>query len=221
MAALFEKALSGCRFAYIDIGTNRGDRINDLYAYNRHKKFYNGCFPLQVPRSSVCAVGFEPNPVHFKRLQNLATGHRYLGHNVTILPFAISNETSSHRFYVDDMPQFHYWGSSLIKWKGSSNRTHQVHTISLSSLLAVLPPMQRVCVKMDAEGAEYDAIPPSVDLMCKKVDVIQLEEHPKLLRLSMKYESNWKAKAKRLRKTLQDLPTDCRMRVQMLSNSGT
>lgn len=70
---------------------------------------------------------------------------------------------------------------------------------------------------MDAEAAEYDAVPPALGSICDKVDFLQIEEHPKLLRLSEKHRVDWRAKSDHFRRVTRSLPRTCRARIEELS----
>ena len=68
--------LDGCRFVYLDVGTNIGVQIRKLFEpklYPRAKihKIFNYFFGNLTERTNagVCAVGFEPNPSHSLHLQ--------------------------------------------------------------------------------------------------------------------------------------------------------
>ena len=68
--------LDGCRYVYLDVGSNIGIQIRKLFEPAKypeasvHKIFdeYFGNLSHRN-RAGVCAVGFEPNPNHAKYLQ--------------------------------------------------------------------------------------------------------------------------------------------------------
>ena len=69
--------LDGCRFVYLDVGTNIGVQIRklfepELYPNAKIHKIFEQYFgdKKQRIRSGVCAVGFEPNPNHTLYLQS-------------------------------------------------------------------------------------------------------------------------------------------------------
>ena len=67
-------SLDGCFHVYLDVGSNVGVQVRKLF----EPSFYPGApfvnvfdkefGPVEARRKSVCAVGFEPNPHHTKRL---------------------------------------------------------------------------------------------------------------------------------------------------------
>ena len=70
-------SLDGCRFVYLDVGTNIGIQIRklfepDLYPNAKIHKIFNKYFGKINTRlhSGLCAVGFEPNPNHSPYLQS-------------------------------------------------------------------------------------------------------------------------------------------------------
>ena len=72
--------LDGCRFVYLDVGTNIGVQIRklfepELYPNAKIHKIFDRYFGdmKQRIRSGVCAVGFEPNPNHTSYLQSKIT----------------------------------------------------------------------------------------------------------------------------------------------------
>ena len=63
--------LDGCRYVYLDVGTNVGIQIRklfepDLYPNASIHKVFDQYFGNINKRTSegICAVGFEPNPSH-------------------------------------------------------------------------------------------------------------------------------------------------------------
>ena len=70
--------LDGCRFVYLDVGTNIGVQIRKLFEpelyptqnVSIHQVFdtYFGSLE-QRTKAGVCAVGFEPNPNHTMYLE--------------------------------------------------------------------------------------------------------------------------------------------------------
>ena len=61
----------------------------------------------------------------------------------------------------------------------------RVRTVSLDWLLRrhVLPAAPRfVVAKLDVEGAEYEAVPPALESLCRSVDVLLLEMHARFFK---------------------------------------
>ena len=72
------QTIDGCLHVYLDIGSNLGVQVRKLF----QPELYEGAKILQTFNdhfgevsnrndSEICAVGFEPNPEHTKRLQGI------------------------------------------------------------------------------------------------------------------------------------------------------
>ena len=83
--------LDGCEFVYLDMGTNTGVQIRKLF----EPALFPGAAVLPIfdryfgsaagrNLSAVCAVGWEPNPVHSARLAGLQAAYRRCGWRVEI-----------------------------------------------------------------------------------------------------------------------------------------
>ena len=71
-----ENILDGCRYVYLDVGTNIGVQIRklfepDLYPNATVHQLFNKYFGDINERTAhgICAVGFEPNPSHTSLLK--------------------------------------------------------------------------------------------------------------------------------------------------------
>jgi hypothetical protein len=160
--------LDGCRFVYIDMGTNIGVQIRKLY----EPQFYPDSlvFPLFARvfgsnTKEVCAVGFEANPVHDNYLKDFERYCLKRQYRVKIFTStAVSIINGSQAFYTqpNDM-LYNQWGSSLLP---NTNKTKViVPTIDVASwfkgivLTRKLPPGSpsgKIMVKTDIEG--HDSI---------------------------------------------------------------
>ena len=164
--------LRGCDAAYLDLGTNRGLKIEELL--EARPGGFLRLFPPAYRGASnrPCALGAEPNPSHAAHLRTIEDAQRAAGRRVTILNAAISNANGEATFWSDLDEQAHEWGSSLLRWnRGMSPRnSSRVRTVSLDWLLRthLLPAAPRfVVAKVDIEGAEYDAVPPAIEALCQ------------------------------------------------------
>ena len=191
-SAADDTALSGpplfrnCTSAYLDIGANKGVKIEEVLA-GRHDSFARFFNP--AGRSQLCVVGFEPNPSHTAPLRAIESRHRAAGRRVTIIPAAISDSNGQATFWSDQDFKAGEWGSSLLRWQREMTPRHTsaVRTVALDWLMrthveAAAPRL--VVVKLDIEGAEYDALPPALDTFCRSVDVLLLEMHKRFFKRS-------------------------------------
>ena len=129
--------LRGCDAAYLDLGTNRGLKIEELL--EAQPGGFLRLFPpaYRGAANRPCALGAEPNPSHAAHLRTIEDAQRAAGRRVTILNAAISNANGEATFWSDLDEQAHEWGSSLLRWnRGMSPRnSSRVRTVSLDWLL--------------------------------------------------------------------------------------
>lgn len=117
--------LDGCWDVYLDVGTNIGIQIRKLFEPEAYQ-----AAPVQATftryfgadaerrRASVCAVGFEPNPLHGPGLDELERRYASLGWRATILRAAASTTNGEANFRVHDSVaarKRHDWGASLVQ----------------------------------------------------------------------------------------------------------
>ena len=174
---------ANCTSAYLDIGANRGLHVQRVANGASFARF----FPVRAARRDVCVVGIEPNPSHTASLRRIEAEERAAGRRVTILPVAVSDTNGEAVFWSDQDYQAGEWGSSLLRWqrKMTPRKSSRVATVSLDWLLqthvlAAAP--AHVVVKMDIEGAEYDALPPALEAVCRGVDTLALEMHARFFK---------------------------------------
>ncbi len=163
-----ENFLDGCRYIYIDIGTNIGIQIRKLYQPFLYPKAL--VFPLfqQIfgnHTREVCSVGFEANPVHdsyLKQFENYCLKRKWRVKIFTSTAVSISNKNVS--FYTQPGDNiYNQWGSSLL---ADPNKTEiTVSSIDIASwfkekvLSRKIPSdlgSSRIMMKTDIEG--HDAI---------------------------------------------------------------
>lgn len=176
--------LANCSAAFLDFGANRGLKTQQLL--NGDPSSFLRFFPAD-DRRAVCALGAEPNPSHRPTLRAIEERQRAAGRRVTILDVAIASENGEATFWSDQDYQAHEWGASLLKWQREMEPKHssRVRTVSLDWLLRrhVLPAAPRfVVAKLDVEGAEYEAVPPALESLCRSVDVLLLEMHARFFK---------------------------------------
>ncbi|UJR11445.1 hypothetical protein I4U23_015624 [Adineta vaga] len=160
--------LDGCRFVYIDMGTNIGIQIRKLY---EPQLYPNSTISPLFARmfgtytKQVCSVGFEANPVHdvyLKMFENYCLRNKYRVKIFTSTAVSITNE--SQAFYTQPNDTlYHQWGSSL---QPNANKTKiMVSSIDIASwikgtvLTRKIPsglPAPKIMIKTDIEG--HDSI---------------------------------------------------------------
>jgi hypothetical protein len=108
----------GCRHVYVDMGTNIGHQVRklfqpELYAGNPTESIFRRHFGKH--RDSVCAFGFEANPAHQHRLEQLEKSMRGLGKRVHVFTStAVSVICANVTFYQDPGASTNNeWGASL------------------------------------------------------------------------------------------------------------
>ena len=93
-----DNILNGCYHIYLDVGSNIGNQIRKLFEPEKYPnapllaKFDQYFGPIENRRisspegdSMVCAVGFEPNPVHALYLKELEKEYKACGWNVKMM----------------------------------------------------------------------------------------------------------------------------------------
>ncbi|CAF1364042.1 unnamed protein product [Adineta ricciae] len=160
--------LDGCRFVYIDMGTNIGVQIRKLYEpqlYPNSSVFSLFTRIFGSRNKEVCSVGFEANPYHdeyLKDFENYCLKRHYRVKIFTSTAVSITNE--SQAFYVQSEDTlYNQWGSSLLP---NRNKTKIiVSSIDIASwirgtvLTRKIPsglPLAKIMMKTDIEG--HDSI---------------------------------------------------------------
>jgi len=102
----------GCRYVYLDCGTNLGVQIRKLFQLELYPAypaspilpFFDQYFPRDI-RHEVSAFGFEPNPAQKKRLDTLEGKYGAMGWRVDIKRLALSDRDTGPGegvdFYID------------------------------------------------------------------------------------------------------------------------
>ena len=112
--------LPECEDIYMDLGSNIGVMVRKLFEPERYpgskitNLFYKTFNHLARTGSKpgLCALGFEPNPKQYRRLQDLERNYTKRGWNAHFFPFAISDQ--------DEMVTFFTEGDSLNEDIGAS-----------------------------------------------------------------------------------------------------
>ena len=112
-----------CPFIYVDMGTNIGHQIRKLYEpklYNPNPvdtQVFQNYFPASIDRKSICAFGFEANPLHTNRLKKLEAAYLKLNYPVQIYTESACGDHKQGDvvFYRDPAAAIHNeWGASLF-----------------------------------------------------------------------------------------------------------
>ena len=108
------KWLPGCEKIFLDLGANIGVTVKKLFEPENYPKspallFFDKSYGHQWLHESInrfpkrlCALGFEPNPKHQKRLKELEARYSQKNWNVHFFPLAVSNGNGNVTFYTTD-----------------------------------------------------------------------------------------------------------------------
>ena len=210
-----------CTSVYFDAGSNIGVQIRKLYQpdwYASHAdlalktampvlhKHFEG--PLRkaqarmmrlqdeafgpTPRCHVCSVGFEPNPAHQPRLQQVQRALRAAGAGVLVVHAGLASSDGilslqgvGARGHGADMTQT---GAALSHHNNAMPATSarpSVATVDFATVLlgvrALLGHGKKIVMKMDIETEEYKLFPHLISrsALCE-LDVVYVEWHPKV-----------------------------------------
>lgn len=197
----------GCRYVFIDAGSNRGSHLHFLFEpevfpdswYNTLWQHFASQFGHGFANDpSVCAYAFEPNKAHAVRLQRLALAWRSRGKRIEVFHVALSNQSALTTMYHQQTDiNSSEWGFGAFAGPSSISKVAEpVATVSIASfaryellgrvvpppLLSSSPP-PTVVVKLDVEGLELDVLR---DLwlhgfLCDgTIGLISVEFHPRL-----------------------------------------
>merc|ERR1740121_965944 len=165
--------LSSCTSIYLDLGSNIGVQVRKLFEPKLYPDapvlaLYDEAYgPPQARRapgnvSGLCALGFEPNPTHHPRLLQIEQAYAEKGWRVHFYHFAVAYEDGSAEFTIDSEALYHDWGAKLAlsQQRMSEPMDVTVKTISFGLFLKTLPVSAGTVrlMKMDIEGAEWDAV---------------------------------------------------------------
>jgi hypothetical protein len=185
--------LSNCKSLYIDVGTNIGVQIRKLFEPNRYPHaavlpIFDEYFGDQIRNKSpyLCAIGFELNPSHTKRLIALENHYKKnCGYKVQIFTGVAASVTDGEiDFWTNGDKEHLEWGATTnsknIDTSQGNMRKNTVSSIDISEFLLqnLLPQAERVVMKLDIEGAEHNVLPRLMlsGALCK-IDMLFLETH--------------------------------------------
>jgi len=182
--------LDGCHHVYLDLGTHIGIQIRKIY--EPHLFPVSPVLPVLekyfgTSRSSVCSVGFEPNPAFTGKLVNLESHYNSCGLNVTInTESGVTGKLSG-----TEKIKFQHGSDSMtgrLVRDPQEGNTVDVATVRISDYInnvvgtRRLPTdkesLPKVVIKLDVEGLELEIIPDLVmNGALKHVDLIMVDYH--------------------------------------------
>jgi hypothetical protein len=218
----------GCRHVYLDFGSNVGVQIRKVYevdyfnmstsATRRFEQFFGG--PKErVKNRDVCSFGFEPNPLHAKRLKALEACYNSKGWRTkyyTSTAITTKDKKGGVKFYTKGSDRSQYWISALEK-TSDKDVEWDIDALDIAKfvmdevkdrLIPAAAEGQRppsVLMKMDIEGEEINVVPwlLSTGALCF-IDHIMIELHINKNETVRKFWSNFNH-------TLQDQRGKCKL----------
>jgi len=191
--------LADCKSIYLDVGSNIGVQVRKFYEAEKYpdaailKLFDQKFGPPDARRapanaSGMCVLGFEPNPTHHPRLEQMEAAYKKLGWHVHFYHFAAWKEDVMMEFNITDDPAHSDWGAGLVLLQDAQDtavnmnkwRMHSVRAIEFSAFLQSLPAQSVKVMKMDIEGSEYETLARMLEQkqLCKKtLPLILIEAH--------------------------------------------
>jgi len=176
-------AANGCRYVFLDVGSNVGMHVRFLFEperfpLNKYGDIFNRTFPpRRSDRQDICAFGFEPNPKHKSRLEQLQKQYSERGWRVQFFNEAVAAKEGRVTFWhVNDVNDLMHneWGFSARDWNKDNGvnaseeivptidfaawAIHNVHMRNIPSAMFHDDPPPTVVMKMDIEGSEYEVL---------------------------------------------------------------
>lgn len=117
--------LSQCKSVYLDVGSNIGVQVMKLF----EPEWFPGADILGLfeekfghpkdrrekgERSGICALGFEPNPIHRAQLDKVQRDYQKKGWYVHFYPFAVGGTDSIVNFTVTESSRYEDWGARVV-----------------------------------------------------------------------------------------------------------
>eukprot|EP00191_Tetraselmis_sp_GSL018_P003297 CAMPEP_0177608188 /NCGR_PEP_ID=MMETSP0419_2-20121207/18330_1 /TAXON_ID=582737 /ORGANISM="Tetraselmis sp., Strain GSL018" /LENGTH=281 /DNA_ID=CAMNT_0019102845 /DNA_START=139 /DNA_END=984 /DNA_ORIENTATION=+ len=180
---------SACRFCkcdrvYLDVGSNIGVQVRKLFEPSKFPKalvkpVFEKYFGSN--RSGVCAIGFEPNPLHTLQLMRIQESYRMKGwYTHFYTRTAVSTANGVAVFNIDNAPKNNHWGSSLVSVRSRQPAERVlVSTVNLADfILNNFSPNSTIVMKLDIEGGEFSVLPSLIlsGALCA-LDCVLLEWH--------------------------------------------
>eukprot|EP01084_Bolivina_argentea_P261705 442381_1 len=193
-----------CSTIYIDLGSNIGVQSRklfepNLYLGNRRIQQYDNILGnIETRRKDCCVFSFEANPAHKQRLKEIETCYGEKGWKIHFDIKAVwvtDNELITIHTNANDTHED--WAASIFdKVNGFTEpeSIYRVKTVDIANwtlnLINIHKP-NKILMKMDIEGAEYQVLPQMFQkgILCSiYIDTIYIEIHkvPTLKKISIK-----------------------------------
>eukprot|EP00569_Conticribra_weissflogii_P010753 CAMPEP_0171383662 /NCGR_PEP_ID=MMETSP0879-20121228/36985_1 /TAXON_ID=67004 /ORGANISM="Thalassiosira weissflogii, Strain CCMP1336" /LENGTH=326 /DNA_ID=CAMNT_0011895753 /DNA_START=149 /DNA_END=1126 /DNA_ORIENTATION=+ len=194
-----KKLGDGCFHVFLDVGANIGVHTRFLYEPNLYPNtktaasFFNEQFGTSRDNHDFCAFGFEPNPAHRKRHENLMAHFKAGGLRYHYIGVAVSDSVGNMTFYHNQDEAKEEWGFSdhvlnkdavaevvpkirLADWIMDEIYDREMPSIVLGDYADKKP---KVVMKMDIESQEYAVLPDLMfsGVLCKTIDFVFGEFH--------------------------------------------
>ena len=204
--------LDGCYHIFLDVGANIGITVRKLfephlYPDAKFLTYFDQQFgsikerkeKLALDSKYICAVGFEPNPIHVERLHKLETAYGHCGWNVYFYKnMALSDKEGTLTFYkvkahIDkkDIDRIGNVIGLSFRPTRKSDKTSTVNSSRLSDFMfnhvlnrqpnkreQIYGGKPRILMKMDAESSEieifYDLI---INGLMTQIHQVRAEYH--------------------------------------------
>ena len=221
------KFVSGCKFLFLDVGSNRGTHIRKLFEPHLYKtapylKIFNAMFGNASFRSQpssvtgLCAIGIEPNPTWDPRLTQIEKAYQTMGWKVKWLRNGVSNRSTSITFWAN--PNSNSNSDSDEGFSSTRKNIKKawvpvpVQTLVFAELLEKIHltiPESKNLIKMDIEGSEYEVLEQMLEkqLLCKtRIDTLSIEWHLSQLmkRYKVKFDPETIQKYRRIEQRLRE-----------------
>jgi FkbM family methyltransferase len=152
-AVLLMEKLMQPNTCFIDIGANTG--------------YYSIC----ASKYSEAVFAFEPSPEHVEEIRkNIELNSNT---NIEVIPYALSNENITTTYYYSDAENLGMGG--LTAPTNFSGVTAKVATVVLDEWLAKKRIKNVGLIKMDIEGAEYNALLGMVNMIGERLPMVMIE----------------------------------------------
>eukprot|EP01083_Nonionella_stella_P235053 826945_1 len=201
-----------CSTIYIDLGSNIGVQSRklfepDLYSRSgvprghgrrislkqRMQQYDNILGNIETRRKDCCVFSFEANPAHKQRLKEIETCYGEKGWKIHFYIRAVwdsDNELITIHTNINDTNED--WGASIFDTPTENESIYRVKTIDIADwtlkLINIHKP-NKILMKMDIEGAEYQVLPRMLQkgILCNiYIDTIDVEIHNVTTNISMK-----------------------------------
>jgi len=176
-------SLDGCRYLYLDLGSNRGGNIRALFQENLMTKIIEKTplpeFMAEVgdaatrgksfEESGLCAIAFEGNPLFRDEHKAIETAFNAYGWRMQFMsPAIVLDKPGNMTFFTSgsgDAAKSKAAGSSIVSRGEKNNHRHIVQAVDFPKFVqdVIVPArskgLEKVVMHMDVESAEYLILP--------------------------------------------------------------